>query len=159
MRTFFVILLQSVLLFSCAKKKSNGSDPAAQIPQQTAPEIFVKVDGNTFSCNICSSTYLSGGLRGVTFATSSSSDQILLRFSTLPVTGTYSLVKQGNPAVTYVKNFTYYHAVMGSLTITAIDTSANGSINQLSATFQCKTDTSFIPSYALSEGSIHLNYK
>lgn len=160
MKALSIISIAFALFFSFAcKKKKDTTEPDAQTPQIVVPEISVKVDGTTFSCTTCSSTYLSGGLRGVTFATSSTSDQIQFRFSTMPSVGTYTLVKQGNPAMTYVKNFTYYHAVIGNLIITSVDTSANGSINKLIATFQSKTDTTFTPSFRLTEGSIHLDYK
>jgi hypothetical protein len=149
------ILLTLIVAAQFACKKDKKEEDPAPVPTP-APQFSVKINGSDFSCNSCGSTYYSGGLWGATFGTSAS-ENFLVNFSSTPKVGTYTLIKQGNPSMTYAKNNVYYHLANGTLNITAMDTSSNHSIRKLVATFSGVTDSLTTPVYTLTEGSINLN--
>jgi len=155
MKKFAIALFASSLLFAaCHKKKeTTGADP---LPA-TKPFLKVKINGNDYSCNGCFSSYHSGNIHGVNFSVGQNGDRFVINITGQPSSGLFSLVKFGNPSFNYQKNNTYFRG-SGELNITAIDTSANGVINKLIATFHCKTDTSNSEYFTISDGEINVNF-
>jgi hypothetical protein len=155
MKRLLVLIMLVCILPACKKKKSETETTTTE-PTPTPKQFYVKANGQELSCNTCFSSYYSGGLRGVNFDLGGSSyDRLLINFTARPTTGTFTLVKFGDPAVTYQKNNVYYRG-MGSMTITAIDTSASGTVKSIKATFTCKTDTSNGVSFDMTEGAINV---
>lgn len=153
---FISIFVLALLLLACKKKEEAAASPTPS-PAPVKVQLKVKIDGTDYSCNTCFSSYLSGGgLYGVNFAIGSSGDRFVFNFNALPATGNYSLIKFGDPSFNYQKNNTYYRG-RGTLTITAIDTSSNGSINKLAASFSCTTDTTGQEFFQITEGQINVN--
>ena len=152
-----------VLFVAACKKKKSDIDETIQIPPPSAAttEFSVKTDGTEFSCSNCFSSFLSGGMRGVYFGGKTSGEDVFqFRFNVMPSVGTCNLIFGSDPAMTYVKNNTYYYITAGTLNITAVDTSTNGSIKKLIGTFSGKTDTTLssqYPIFKLTDGIINLN--
>lgn len=143
-----------VFLFSCKKKKEPAPEPTP--PQTPVYTISLKVDGVQKQCNSCYSGYKSASTRGSYFYLSGNDEKIYFSVDTVPAIGTYTLVKYGEPYLMYIKNNTYYHAVSGSINITGIDTSQNGVINKITASFNFKTDTTSNTFFDITEGNINL---
>jgi hypothetical protein len=162
MKKVAYILLLVLFVAACKKKKSDTDEMIQTPPPSSAPtEFSVKTDGTEFSCSNCFSSFLSGGLRGVYFGGKTSGEDLFqFRFNVMPGVGIYTIIFGGNPAMTYVKNNTYYHITSGTLNITAVDTTTNGSIKKLIGTFSGKTDTTLssqYPIFKLTDGVINLN--
>jgi len=154
-KTFATIFILALLLVTCKKKEEAAASPTPS-PAPAKVQLKVKINGADYSCNTCFSSYLSGGLYGVNFAIGNSGDRFVFNFNALPAVGNYSLIKFGDPSFNYQKNNTYYRG-RGSLSITAIDTSSNGSINKLAASFSCTTDTTGQEFFQITEGQINVN--
>ncbi len=142
-----------VMATTCKKKK----DEEPEVPAPVAYTISVKIDGTEKHCNSCYSGSESGGLRGSYFYLSGFDEQVYLGCAALPTLGTHNLVKYGNPNLVYIKDNAQFHAASGTINITAIDTSQEGVINKLTATFSFKTDTNSNGiSHNITEGTINL---
>lgn len=152
-----VILLLALLFLTCKKKEEPAPSPTSTAtPTPAIVQLKVKINGNEFTCNSCFSSYLSGGLYGVNFGIGTGGDRFIFNFNAFPLPGTYTLIKFGNPSYNYQKNNTYFRG-RGSLSITSIDTSSNGSINKLAATFSCTTDTTGQEFFQITDGQINVN--
>lgn len=152
-----LILIACALLIAVACKKKKDDDPEPETPATPVYQISIKIDGAEKHCNSCYSGSKSGGIRGSYFYLDGFNEQLYFSCTTLPAVGTHTLLKYGNPYLMYSKNNVYYRASVGTMTITAIDTSAAGVVNKLHASFAFQTDTSSNVSYTISEGSINLN--
>ncbi len=149
--------LIAITLFATACKKDKKEDPKPEpLPGVPSYLISVKVNGTEKHCNSCYSGYESGGIRGSYFYLDGFNEQIYFSCTTLPSVGTHTLVKYGNPYLMYSKNNTYYRATVGTMTITAIDTSDGGVVNKLKADFEFKTDTTSNVFFTISEGKLDL---
>lgn len=151
-RIFFIVCV--LFAVSCKKKKEPTPEPPA--PQTIVYSISLKVDGTQKQCNSCYSASKSGNSRSSNFYLSGSSERIYFGCSAVPATGTYTLVKYGEPSLIYIKDNTYYRATNGILNITGIDTSQNGVVNKITATFNFKTDTTNNTFFDITEGKINL---
>lgn len=151
-----VVLFSLCLLLTSCKKEEEAAPSPAPSPTPAKVQLKVKINGSEYTCNTCYSSYLSGGLYGVNFAIGTNGDRFIFNFNAFPPPGTYSLIKFGDPSFNYQKNNTYFRG-RGSLTITNIDTSANGSINKLAASFSCTTDTTGQEFFQITEGQINVN--
>jgi hypothetical protein len=150
-----VLLLIALVFFNgCKKEKVTEPEPISPLPVTYL--ISVKVDGVEKRCNSCYSGSQSGGLRGSYFYLAGFDEQIYFSCSTLPAIGTHTLVKYGKPYLLYSKNNTYYRATTGTINISAIDTSAGGVVNKLTAIFNFRTDTTNGVFFNITEGSINL---
>jgi len=149
-----IFITCAVFLFSCKKKKEAAVEPPA--PQPVVYSISLKVDGSQKQCNSCYSASKSGNSRSSNFYLSGSSERIYFGCSAVPAIGTYTLVKYGEPSLIYIKDNTYYRATNGILNITRIDTSQNGVINNIGATFHFNTDTTNNTFFNVTEGTIDL---
>jgi len=143
-----------VIITACKKKKESQ----APTPIPVSSVVSLKIDGVEKKCsNACYSGSTSGGLRGAYFYLAGFDEFLYFSCTTLPAPGTYTLVKYKNPFLTYSKNNVYRPASTGVLNVTSIDTSANGVINSLVATFSFKTDTSSSGTYYnMTEGIFNL---
>jgi hypothetical protein len=150
-----LILLLVIIAFGCKKKEPEPA-PAPTPASAPPPSFSVKINGTVFSCSGCSSSYKSGGMYGVNFYVPNSQDRFLFSFSSYPKIGNKAFVKYGNPSFVYQKDNVYYRAVNGSVNISAIDTSSNGSINKFVCTFSCGTDTTQNVFYSFTEGSTNM---
>lgn len=148
-----LLLFIALMFFACKKEKPEPEPTPTPAP---APAISVKINGTAFSCSGCTSSYKSGGMHGVNFHIPNTQDRLLFSFNDFPGTGNFTLVKNGDPSIIYQKNNVYYKAVNGSLNITGIDTSANGTITKLICTFNCNTDTTANIFYSFTEGATNL---
>jgi hypothetical protein len=152
--SFTTILIIALLAGACKKTKE------AEVMEPTPPAktISVKVDGTLKECSsACYSGSTSGGLRGLYFYFAGFDEYIYFSCTNLPALGTYTLVKYKDPYLMYSKTNSNRPATSGVINITAIDTSSNGVLNKLAATFSFKTDTSSSGSfYNLTEGVINL---
>jgi hypothetical protein len=154
-----IIIVPLLLAVACKKKTTDTPTLTIAAPPVVAPLISAKVNGTTASCTTCYAGSQSGGIREANFTLSNNNNGELIRFfcTTLPSAGTYTLSRSTSyPSLMYQKNFTYYNASSGTLTIASIDTSQGGVINKMSATFSFKTDTTGGTFYTISEGVINL---
>lgn len=166
MKRAIVTLIILACLFSCQKKKKSEEEPAPTTTGTTPvddPMISVKInDTINYSCPAlsCVSAYKSGGLRGISIGSQASKTHVFnFSFSSMPAPGSYVLDGSGSAVLQYVNNNTYYPVKTGNLNITSIDTTVNGVINHLRATFWAKTDTTLSPQYPvfkITEGIIKI---
>ena len=112
MKQVFVVVVFATLLFSCKKKEDSSAEPTQQ-PVVTPPVVSVKVNGNDFTYNTTSS-YFINPTRAVNFLNNSTSEQVSIRFLSAPTTGTFTLVKYGNPSIQYYKNSNLHSSVNGT---------------------------------------------
>ena len=152
---FFSILFLVAVFYSCKKKKDVATPAPVTVSK---PQMSCKLNGVDNSCNGCFSSYYSSSLGGVNFGLGGNSlDRFLIGYSKLPVPGTYTLVKYGDPYFVYQKD-NYYYRGSGILTITKMDSSANRTIRSLAGTFSCSTDTSSDGThFVITEGNINVN--
>lgn len=151
---FFLLLIVS---YSCKKKEEAATvEPESVIVKKQ--QLTVKINGVETTCNTCFSSYFSGGIWGLNFYIpgNQNGDRFVINFSKKPAVGTYTLVKFGDPSFNYQNDNTYFRG-RGVLTITALDTASNRTVNKLAATFSCTTDTSLNRSYSITEGEINVN--
>ncbi len=151
MKKLILILSGVLLIASCKDKNKTEPEPSAVVNQ-----VSVKINGTVFSCTSCGNTYKSGDMSGVNFAEGTTNRFIFSITGFLPP-GTYPLVPFGNPSFSYEKDGRYYRG-RGSLTLTATDTSANGSLKKFIGSFNCITDTANGVFYNFSEGALNINY-
>lgn len=158
MKQIFVIVILIAVLFSCKKKDDSPSETPAPQPVVTPPVVSVKVNGNDFTYNTTSS-YFINPTRAVNFLNNSTSEQVSIRFLSAPTTGTFTLVKYGNPSIQYYKNSNLHSSVNGTLIVNAVTTNTNNIITKLNCTFNCQTDTNTTTStyYNLTNGSFDYN--
>lgn len=157
MKKLALLFLLPLIVLACKKKNEvvqAEPEPASVKKQQ----LTVKINGSETSCNTCFSSYYSGGIWGINFAIpgNQNGDRFVINFSKTPAIGTYTLIKFGEPSFNYQNDNTYFRG-RGVLSITAIDTSSNRTINKIAATFSCTTDTSFNRSYVITDGVITIN--
>jgi hypothetical protein len=148
-----MILLLSGMLFIAACKDKNTKEPA---PAASNNQVSVKINGSVFSCTSCGNTYKSGNMSGVNFA-EGTTNRFIFSITGFLSPGTYPLVPFGNPSFSYEKDGRYYRG-RGSLTLTATDTSANGSLKKFIGNFNCITDTANGVFYNFSEGVLNVNF-
>lgn len=142
-------------LLSCKKDKDKDPEPT---PVELPTIVSAVINGEAKKCNTsCFSSSKSGGMRSAYFYINGINESIYFSPDDFPAPGTYSLVKFGDPYLMYSKNNTYYRAVSGTIVITQIDTSANGVINKLNATFNFKTDTTAGVFFNITDGAFKLN--
>ena len=154
-RSVIVILFILALLTGCKKKdkKEESTTPTTTTP--VSYQISAKVNGVEEHCNDCYSAVYSGGFRDCVLNLNSSAEQIWITWDSLPVTGTYTLVKYGRPSVSYQKNSSFYNALTGTLNLTSVATSTYGDVSQITATFNFKTDTLKGQFFNITEGNIN----
>lgn len=152
---FLSILFFVAVFYSCKKKKDVATPAPVTVSK---PQMSCKLNGVDNSCNGCFSSYYSSSLGGVNFGLGGNSlDRFLIGYSKLPVPGTYTLVKYGDPYFVYQKD-NYYYRGRGILTITKMDSSANRTIRSLAGTFSCSTDSSSDGThFVITEGNINVN--
>lgn len=158
MKQVLIIALLAVS-FSCKKKENSPAETTpTQQPVVTPPVVSVKVNGNDFTYNTTSSYYINP-TRSVNFLNNTTSEQISIRFLSAPTTGTFTLVKYGNPSIQYYKNSNLHSSVNGTLIVNAVSTNTNNIITKLNCTFNCQTDTNTTTStfYNLTNGSFDYN--
>lgn len=148
-----LLFLATVFVSACNKKKDDPEPTPSPTPSYL---ISVKVNGAERKCNSCYSGSQSGGIRGSYFNLAGIGEQIYFSCTNLPAVGTHSLVKYGKPYLMYIKDNTYYRATVGTMNISAIDTSSGGVVNKLTATFNFKTDTTSGVFFDITEGAINL---
>lgn len=156
LKTNLFILFTICLFWSCKKNKNT---PTTNTPVSVSkPQMSCKINGVENSCNSCFSSYYSSSLGGVNFGLGGNSqDRFLFGYSKLPVPGTYTLVKYGDPYFVYQKD-NYYFRGRGILTITKMDSSANRTIRSLVATFSCTTDSSSDGThFVITDGNLNVN--
>lgn len=155
MKKIAIVLCAAALSITSCKKKEEAPTPTPT-PAPVTYLISVKVDGTEKKCNSCYSGSKSGGIRSSYFYLDGFNEQIYFSCDTFPSLGAHTLVKYGEPYLVYIKDNTYYRATNGTMNITAIDTSANGVVNKLTATFKFQTDTTGDKFFNITDGSINL---
>src|SRR6218665_1104410 len=139
MKKTIALCMIAAVLFACKKKEDPTPEPEPVVPPKV---VSAKVNGSDKSCsNACYSSSNSAGLRGLYLYLAGYDESIYFSCDALPAKGPHNLVKFGEPFVMYIKNNVYYRAVNGSINISAIDTSANGVIKKMVASFSFQTDT------------------
>lgn len=155
-KSLSLLTLALFMLVAC-KKKDKAKETEVPEPTPVEKTFSLNVDGVEKSCNsACYSASTSGGNRGAYFYINGFDEYIYFSCEALPAPGTYTLVKYKNPYLMYSKSNSNRPASSGVITITAIDTSAKGVINNLRATFSFKTDTSNGVSYSITNGVFNL---
>lgn len=146
------VLAVFALLFAIGCKKEKKSEPTENTAPAAADYMAtVKVNGSARQ-----SVSYSSNQSGTYINLDGNNEQLFFSYNQFTPPGTYALVKYGNPYLLYIKNNTYYRATTGSITITAIDTSAKGLLNKLSGSFEFKTDTTSGVFYAITEGQFNI---
>lgn len=155
-----IIVLLFVVTLGVACKKEEPAPAPAPNPTPAPPVIYpvsVKVDGTEKRCSSnCYSGIHSGGFRDLTLDLAGSAEQVILTWQGIPMPGQYTLVQYGEPYLKYGKGSFVYGAKQGQLTISSIDTAANGAVNKITATFHFKTDTLNGLFFNLTEGVISI---
>ena len=156
-RAIVFVALAALILTACKKEKAAEPTPTPEPEPPVLPaSISVKVNGVEKKCSACYSGSSSGGSRSSYFYLDGFNEQIYLGGFTFPKPGTYSLVKNKEPFLLYIKNNVYYRPVSGTLNITVIDTSAKGVVNKLVGSFNFLTDTTSGVSFNISDGAFNL---
>jgi hypothetical protein len=158
MKANFIIILLCLTVFSCAKKQS--ATPITNNPAPTATpikKINVKINSIDFNYDVSSAFKfgISPINRSVIFTNSTTSEEVQIHFSSLPVPASYTITKTGSPYISYVKNNLFYTSVSGNLNITEIDTFTNGVIHKMVGSFNCKTDTVNNTFFEMLNGNIN----
>lgn len=152
-----ILFLTTIVVLNVGCKKEEKA-PDVPEPQPIVKIISLKINAEEKSCtNTCFSASTSGGLRGLSLYLSGINEYLYFSCTNLPAPGTYTLVKYGKPFLMYSKDNANRPAASGTINITAIDTTAHGVLNKLSATFSFKTDTSSNgTTYNITDGIINL---
>jgi hypothetical protein len=162
--TLAIILIVSVLIFSCKKKEE---DPApVPVPAVTTAahvnKMTAKVNGVGWA--MISNSSIDGYLAykfltNLTFGAQNSFSNpyslIIMNFK--DTTGTFALTTNGNNSASYRdENSVSYSALTGSITIASIDTMGAGAtyIKKFKATFSFSTDTISGKSFKITEGIV-----
>lgn len=158
MKMIVPALAACLLLSGCKKedKKSSGSE-STPVPAEVKKQVSVKINGTEFSCSTCANTYKSSGFNGINVR-ETNTDRFVLMYSGFMAPGTYPISPTDNLSLIYEKNGGRYSG-KGSLTLTATDTSASGTVKKFIATFSCATDTaSDGTSFRFTDGSLNINF-
>lgn len=156
MKQIILIAFVVLLLVNCKKdKKQDTSSSTSTTPVTTSYQISAKVNGVEKHCNSCFGGVYSGGFRDCVLNLNSSAEQIWITWDSVPIPGTYTLVKYGRPSVSYQLNSKFYNALTGSLNLTSVATSTYGDVNQMTATFNFKTDTINGQFFNITDGNVN----
>jgi hypothetical protein len=157
MKKEVTLILLVLTLFAACKKKDKKDEPNATTPTPTpvSYEISARINGVEEHCNSCYSAVYSGGYRDCVLNLNSSAEQVWITWDSVPVVGTYTLHAYGRPSVSYQKNSSFYNAVNGTLNLTSVATSTYGDVNQMTATFNFKTDTLNGQFFSITEGNVN----
>jgi hypothetical protein len=153
MKKIILIALTAFSVYGCKKYSPIETDPTPE-PNHLTAVVNVKTftaDSYSTSLNVSNS-----GLYSLTGTSTVNVGNPAFSFSGKVKTGTYTfgtLPANETQTVTYEFNKVKYHAVSGTMVITAIDTLKN--LKRLEATFNCKTDTVKGVSYEVTEGSVY----
>lgn len=163
MKQLFVIFFVLLFLGACKEKKKTEPASASTTGTTTAPvtsrkQVSVKINGTEFSCTNCVNTYHSSGSHGINFR-EDALNRFVFNSNVFLAPGTYSIASAGALTFLYEKDGYYYRASSGSMTVTAADTSARGTLVTLKASFSCVTDTIQNVSYNFTEGQINIDFK
>ncbi len=152
-RVLFFLL---AIAFACKKEEPAAAPVPNPSPAPTSVyPISVKVNDTLKRCSLnCYSGIHSAGFRDLTLDLAGSAEQVILSWQGIPMPGNYTLVQYGEPYVKYGKGSFVYGAKQGLLSITSIDTAANGAVNKITASFNFKTDTVNGLFFELTEGAI-----
>jgi hypothetical protein len=154
MKKILVLFFLMAIAFACKKEEPTPVPNPSPAPTSVYP-ISVKVNDTLKRCSLnCYSGIHSGGFRDLTLDLAGSAEQVILSWQGIPMPGNYSLVHYGEPYVKYGKGSFVYGAKQGLLSITSIDTAANGAVNKITASFNFKTDTVNGLFFELTEGAI-----
>jgi hypothetical protein len=150
-----IILIAFAAISVCGCKKY---EPIDQEPTPEPNHLTAVVNAKTFSADAYTTALnVSGsGLYSLTGTSTVSVGSPTFSFSGKVKTGTYTfgtLPANETQTATYEFNKVKYHAVSGTMVITAIDTLK--SLKKLEATFNFKTDTVKGVSYDITEGNIY----
>lgn len=153
MKKIALIACAMVAVCGCKKYEPIETDPTPE-PNHLTATVNVK----TFSADTYSTSLnVSGsGLYYLTGTSTVSVGSPAFSFSGKVKAGTYTfgtLPANETQAATYEFNKVKYHAVSGTMVITAIDTLK--SLKKLEATFNFRTDTVKGISYEITDGSIY----
>jgi hypothetical protein len=153
MKKIILIAITVFSVYGCKKYSPLETDPTPE-PNHMTAVVNVKTftaDSYNASLNVSNS-----GLYVLTGASTVNVGNPAFSFSGKVKTGTYTfgtLPANETQVATYEFNKVKYHAVSGTMVITAIDTLKI--LKRLEATFNFRTDTVKGTSYEVTEGSIY----